>query len=160
MPTITIQSNKSRSQLRAEIYGLPRKMRSPDFMGLLTHGVFRRLHSSFLTRSVGGQDQYGGNWAPLSPARRRFKSKRRPGSEATINIFTGRLINSFQPSPRTRGGYSPGRDQLANISPGKAELGSKVPYAKYVNAQRNLLPDNMTQLISDALGDALQDYIE
>jgi hypothetical protein len=56
--------------------------------------------------------------------------------EAVINVDTRRLINSVRPTQVTKDGYKKKRDQVADLRPGKWEMGTKVKYGKYVQAKR------------------------
>lgn len=57
-----------------------------------------------------------------------------------INIETGRLRRSLEPGWIGRAGYRPRKDQLFKASDQLFRFGTRVPYAKYVDRVRPIVP--------------------
>lgn len=94
-----------------------------QFQANILSGVANEIHRDFHAKAHFGADQFGHHWDITAKAAKDGKP---------MLIRTHRLEQSLAPNPNP--------DQIATFSEGTIEFGTRVPYAKYVNAKRPLLP--------------------
>jgi len=130
-----ILSGKVETDLQRRIY--------ERFWAVFSREMFQRLYASYRRRSRNATDLYP-PWNPLKPATIRKKRNRRkppPSKHPTwINYDTGKLVASYQPGTVSNDTYSPPKNQLRELKPGKITLGSWVKYAEKVSSLRDLFP--------------------
>lgn len=94
----------------------------------------------------------GDGWEPLTPKYARYKLKKfasYPGAGQKLLIATNRLVNGMTGDNRN--------DHYKLVTETRLEVGTTVPYGKYVNERRNIVdlgPDTVSELT-----DGLRDYI-
>lgn len=151
-------------------------------------GVFKENLKDFEAKSSWSTDRWGSRWKPLAPStivrklgkavkilaqsqkahERGMASVLRSGMRRSIgslhtlvpiNIDTGRLVRSLTPYTGSRLSYSPSVDQIATVRRQELSIGTKVPYAKYVQNVRPILPTGAktTPWVATALADGLED---
>lgn len=79
-------------------------------------------------------------WVRVKQMGAKTKKEMFKGRKATILVETGRLKKSFKPSSISTGYYRPNKDQIAVFQSSTITLGTKVPYASYVDKDRPLFP--------------------
>lgn len=95
----------------------------------------------------------GDSWKPLNPRYESQKLKRfrdYPGSGRKMLIATSRLVDSVTGDST--------KEHYKLVSDRSLEVGSTVPYAKFVDDERNFteLSDQTTQTIADKLSDYIR----
>lgn len=154
----------------------------------IAYEVFKENLSDFVPKSQSTTDRWGQRWKPLAPstirrklgkaakslsrskdvAERGLASVIRSGLRrgvaglsglVPINIDTGRLIRSLTPYNGSRSNYAPPPDQVATVRNQELKLGTKVKYARHVQAVRPILPpaDKVAPWVATGLADGLQE---
>lgn len=135
----------ARQQVRAHIHAqLPRIVRNqlrtllldPEVRAHIIADMQRELYVNFVSKSQHGPGLWGEPWHALKPSTIAQKRRTHPDNAELINVRSGRLREALKPTTPTPSGYIPSPDQHLSDSPNHIKLGIRVPYAKYVNAQR------------------------
>lgn len=146
----------------ADAIGKPTPRQQRKLVSLVLLHMLTFVHRSFMQRAKGRKDNFSSpRWKPLSKSRKRYKARKRPGTERTINIFTGKLVTSFKPG-RIRGNtyYPNSRFQAVRIGDNYASFTTRVPYAKHVNKVRRLLPQDMNKVVEKSSNLAMRDFLK
>lgn len=131
------------------------------FFGTMAFHLYSKMYQAFLQKSVGGSDDLGESWLPLSEStiKRRvsawFTAKHPLSADLQINRVDDTLLNSLKPGTFS-GTYTPSPNQYFNYQRGNLHLGSSLNYASYVHAKRPLWPDDMTPWVSEAISKAIE----
>lgn len=142
--------------------GKPTPRQQRRLVSLTLFHILTFVHRSFNQRSKGRKDNFSSpRWKPLSKSRKRYKARKRPGTEKLINIFTGRLVNSYKPGRIRANTYYPSsRYQAVQIGDNYASFTTLVPYAKHVNKVRRLLPQDMNKVVEKSSNLAMRDFLK
>ncbi len=147
-----------------------------EFWAVFAREFYKRLSRGFLKKSMGGSDNLGNRWKPLSP--RTIEKRKRQGtrhgglrksktfreavtqaakSHIPILIDTGRLYTSLLPGRVSGGTYTKkNEDQIFEVKRGQVSLGTKVPYAETQHKARPLWPPEMDRWIDESIDEALK----
>lgn len=152
-------------------YGIGR-----TFWNTLTVHLFQKIYEAYVVKSHGGTDELGNTWAPLKEstvnqkikptkslrsARSKESSlrglKKPKDTRRLIMRETDRLITSLKPSIiRGSSGYSPRNEQIVYSTVSSFVIGTEVPYAKYHNSSRPVIPENAGVWVSEAINAAVE----
>jgi len=146
------------------------------FWSVFAKELYKRISRGFVSKSIGGNDDLGNKWKPLSP-RTIERRLRRPsrhghlkksstfreaisrvkGGNVPILIDTGRLLQSLMPGLILSGSYKKKTaDQIFEIKRGEVLLGTKVPYAEMQDKARSLWPKRMNRWIEESITEAIK----
>lgn len=132
------------------------------FLSAFTHRLIEQMYDSFEIKSLGGTDDLGHKFAPLSPKRLKQKSsawfrRKYPKSiPHAIMRVTDKLFDSFRPGQLGLATYTPPKNQMIELRNNLLKITSKVEYAEYQNAKRPFFPDDIGPWISSAINAGLE----
>lgn len=152
-------------------YGIGR-----TFWNTLTVYLFQKIHEAYIIKSYGGADELGNSWAELkdSTVEQKIKPtkslraarskesalrglKKPKDTRKLIMRETDRLINSLKPSIiRGTAIYSPRNEQIVYNTTTSFVIGTQVPYAKFHNSSRPVIPENANKWVTEAINAAVQ----
>lgn len=166
-----------------DIFRRPRTLSHVAVASTIARTFFGENLKDFSAKSRGGKDRWGAKWPDLAAStiqrkagrkqsfgrlakvvRKRTKRAsgvevgRSPKAFVPINVDTGRLIKSLTPSGTAgQPTYLPRTDQIATVDSQIMELGTEVPYAKYVQRKRPVLMETSKAagFIATGLADGL-----
>lgn len=134
----------------------PLKLRD-TFVAAFTHRLLQKMYASFDIKSLGGSDDLGHKFAPLSE--KRLKQKSTPSfrrkhpyaiSHAIMRV-TEKLLDSYSPGQLGTLKYFPPKNQVVEFRNNLIKITSKVDYAEFQNARRPFFPDDIGPWISEAI---------
>jgi hypothetical protein len=132
------------------------------FIAAFTYRLIEQMYAAFEIKSLGGSDDLGHTFAPLSSKRLKQKSSpwfRRKYPYAITNAImrvTDKLFESYRPGQLGIASYFPPKNQVVELRNNLIKITSKVEYAQYQNAKRPFFPDDISPWISSAINAGLE----
>jgi hypothetical protein len=99
-------------------------------------------------------------WSQLKKDGALTKKKKFLDRDVKIMRETDRTIRSLKPRQMTQGDYQERVDQLYSLKNGKVVLGTRVPYAKFHNGTRDVIPPNAHEWNDAATKFAMKQVME
>ena len=138
------------------------------FWSTFTHSLFTSIYESYKVRSEGGTDDLGNVFKPLAKStvasRKGLRRLRGQPSKATNAVLimrvTDAIFRSLKPTQLSNRAYRPRKNQLAKRVRNKLEVGTLVPYAKFHDSTRPVIPDNHDVWLDRAATKAFEAVIE
>jgi len=132
------------------------------FISAFTHCLLDQMFTAFEVKSLGGVDELGHKFAPLSERRLKYKQSeafRRKYPYALTNGIvrvTEQIMRSYEPGILVGANYFPPKDQMIELKNNLIKISSKVDYAPFQSAKRPFFPDDIGPWISKAIQAGLE----
>jgi hypothetical protein len=154
----TIAKRKERGYIKRSL----NKLRGNSSRGILTaqeNLAWKAMYSRLMFQLVGHTNQQHAEKIAAAAAWKYVKKmgaqtikKKKLSSNNKIMRDTDRIYKSLKPAkPNRQNGYRPRKDQIASFKNGVVVIGTKVPYAKFHNKTRPVIPDNIDEWVDIAL---------
>lgn len=99
-------------------------------------------------------------WAHLKKKGAATRSEKLGNRDVLIMRVTDRIVDSLRPSKAGVKSYRPVKDQIYEREGNKAELGTSVPYARFHNKTRPVIPDDINEWIEQGSKLAMDETIK